>query len=414
MKKIPSGGNVKEKEILLLTINGEDKPGLTTSITEVLSEYNANILDIGQAVIHNSLSLGILVEVEEKNTSNILKDVLYKSYDLDIKVRFSPISEDKYDQWVNKQDKGRYIVTMFSRKISADHIAEITNIIYKQGLNIDLINRLTGRLPLNHNEKNTKACIEFSVRGKPKNETKMKDEFFKLSNSTDIDIAFQRDDMYRKNRRLVCFDMDSTLIQAECIVELAKRHGVGDKVHKITEAAMRGELDFDQSFMKRVGLLKGLDEEVMRDIAENLPITEGAERLISTLKDLGYKVAVLSGGFMYFGHYLQKKLGIDYVYANDLEIKDGKLTGKHVGEIVNGEKKAQLMKLLAQMEGIKMEQVIAVGDGANDLPMINAAGLGVAFHAKPLVKEVANHSISTIGLDGILYLLGYRDRHLKK
>jgi phosphoserine phosphatase len=414
VKKIPSGGNVKEKEILLLTINGEDKPGLTTSITEVLSEYNANILDIGQAVIHNSLSLGILVEVEEKNTSNILKDVLYKSYDLDIKVRFSPISEDKYDQWVNKQDKGRYIVTMFSRKISADHIAEITNIIYKQGLNIDLINRLTGRLPLNHNEKNTKACIEFSVRGKPKNETKMKDEFFKLSNSTDIDIAFQRDDMYRKNRRLVCFDMDSTLIQAECIVELAKRHGVGDKVHKITEAAMRGELDFDQSFMKRVGLLKGLDEKVMQDIAENLPITEGAERLISTLKDLGYKVAVLSGGFTYFGHYLQKKLGIDYVYANDLEIKDGKLTGKHVGEIVNGEKKAQLMKLLAQMEGIKMEQVIAVGDGANDLPMINAAGLGVAFHAKPLVKEVANHSISTIGLDGILYLLGYRDRHLKK
>jgi phosphoserine phosphatase len=242
----------------------------------------------------------------------------------------------------------------------------------------------------------------------------MKDEFFKLSNSTDIDIAFQRDDMYRKNRRLVCFDMDSTLIQAECIVELAKRHGVGDKVHKITEAAMRGELDFNQSFTKRVGLLKGLDEKVMQDIAENLPITEGAERLISTLKDLGYKVAVLSGGFTYFGHYLQKKLGIDYVYANDLEIKDGKLTGKHVGEIVNGEKKAQLMKLLAQMEGIKMEQVIAVGDGANDLPMINAAGLGVAFHAKPLVKEVANHSISTIGLDGILYLLGYRDRHLKK
>ena len=405
---------MKEKEILLLTINGEDKPGLTTSITEVLSEYNANILDIGQAVIHNSLSLGILVEVMEEHTSSILKDVLYKSYDLDIKVRFSPISEEKYDRWVNQQDKGRYIVTMFSRKISAEHIAEITSIIYKQGLNIDLINRLTGRIPLNHDEKNTKACIEFSVRGKPKNETKMKDEFFKLSNSTDIDIAFPRDDMYRKNRRLLCFDMDSTLIQAECIVELAKRHGVGDKVHSITEAAMRGELDFNQSFTKRVGLLKGLDEEVMKDIAENLPITEGAERLISTLKDLGYKVAVLSGGFTYFGHYLQKKLGIDYVYANDLEIKDGKLTGKHIGEIVNGEKKAQLMKLLAQMEGIKMEQVIAVGDGANDLPMINAAGLGIAFHAKPLVKESASHSISTIGLDGILYLLGYRDRHLKK
>lgn len=405
---------MKEKEILLLTINGEDKPGLTSRITEVLSEYQANILDIGQAVIHNSLSLGILVEVEEAHTSNILKDVLYKSYDLDIKVRFSPISEEHYDEWVNRQAKGRYVVTMFSRKIAAEHISKITNIIYKQGLNIDLINRLTGRIPLNGKDKSKQACVEFSVRGKPKNEKKMKEEFFKLANSTDVDIAFQRDDVYRKNRRLVCFDMDSTLIQAECIVELAKRHGVGDQVHEITEAAMRGELDFNQSFKKRVNLLKGLDESVMQEIAENLPITEGAERLISTLKDLGYKVAVLSGGFMYFGNYLQKKLGIDYVYANDLEIVDGKLSGKHLGEIVNGEKKAQLMKLLAQMEGIKMEQVIAVGDGANDLPMINAAGLGVAFHAKPLVKESANHSISTIGLDGILYLLGYRDRHLKK
>ncbi len=404
-----------QKEILLLTINGEDKPGLTSSITEVLSEYNANILDIGQAVIHNSLSLGILVEVDSQNTSNILKDVLYKSYDLDIKVRFSPISDEQYSEWVNKQAKGRYIITMFSRKIAAEHISKITHIIYKQGLNIDLINRLTGRMPINGDKKPSKACVEFSVRGKPKNEKKMKDEFFELANNSEVDIAFQRDDVYRKNRRLVCFDMDSTLIQAECIVELAKKHGVGDKVHEITEAAMRGELDFNQSFKKRVGLLKGLDESVMREIAENLPITEGAERLISTLKDLGYKVAVLSGGFMYFGNYLQKKLGIDYVYANDLEIgEDGKLTGKHLGEIVNGEKKAQLMKLLAQVEGIKMEQVIAVGDGANDLPMINAAGLGVAFHAKPLVKESASHSISTIGLDGILYLLGYRDRHLKK
>ena len=405
---------MKKKEILLLTINGEDKPGLTTSITEVLSEYHANILDIGQAVIHNSLSLGMLVEVEEENTSNILKDVLNKSYDLDIKVRFSPISDDRYDNWVHQQAKGRYIITMFSRKISAEHISEITNIIYKQGLNVDLINRLTGRIPLNGNDKNTKACIEFSVRGLPRNEKKMKDEFFRLANSTDVDIAFQHDDVYRKNRRLVCFDMDSTLIRTECIVELARRHGVGEKVHEITEAAMRGELDFDQSFKRRVALLEGLDESVMQDVAENLPFTEGAERLITTLKDLGYKVAVLSGGFMYFGRYLQKKLGIDYIYANDLEIRDGKLTGKHVGEIVNGEKKAQLMKLLAQMEGIKMEQVIAVGDGANDLPMINAAGLGVAFHAKPLVKENASHSISTIGLDGILYLLGYRDRHLKK
>jgi phosphoserine phosphatase len=286
-----------------LTISGQDKPGLTTTITEILSEYEANILDIGQAVIHNSLSLGMLVEVEEEKTPSILKDVLYKSYDLEITVKFSPIGSETYEEWVNQQAKGRYIVTMFSRKISAEHISKITHIIYKQGLNIDLINRLTGRIPLNGQNENTKACVEFSVRGKPKNEKKMKADFFDLANTTDVDIAFQHDDVYRKNRRLVCFDMDSTLIQTECIVELAKRHGVGEKVHDITEAAMRGELDFNQSFKKRVSLLEGLDESVMQDIAENLPITEGAERLISTLKDLGYKVAVLSGGFTYFGRY---------------------------------------------------------------------------------------------------------------
>ncbi len=405
---------MKQKEILLLTISGQDKPGLTSTITEILSEYKANILDIGQAVIHNSLSLGMLVEVEGDKTSSILKDVLYKSYDLEITVKFSPIGSERYVEWVNQQAKGRYVITMLSRRISAAQISRITSIIYKQGLNIDIINRLTGRIPMNGDAQNTKACIEFSVRGKPRNEKKMKSEFFQLANTTEADIAYQHDDVYRKNRRLVCFDMDSTLIQTECIVELAKRHGVGDKVHDITEAAMRGELDFNQSFKQRVALLKGLDESVMQEIAENLPITEGAERLISTLKDLGYKVAVLSGGFTYFGEYLKKKLNIDYVYANDLEIVDGKLTGKHLGEIVNGEKKAQLMKLIAQMEGIKLEQVIAVGDGANDLSMINAAGLGIAYHAKPVVKEIATHSISTIGLDGILYLLGYRDRHLKK
>lgn len=405
---------MEKKEILLLTVSGQDKPGLTTGITEILSGYNANILDIGQAVIHNSLSLGMLVEVEEVKTSSILKDVLYRSHDLDISVKFSPVQTGRYKEWVDQQAKGRYIVTVLSRRISAEQIAKITKIIYRQGLNIDIINRLTGRIPLNENAEKTKACIEFSVRGKPENEKKMKADFFHLAQVTDADISFQHDDVYRKNRRLVCFDMDSTLIQTECIVELAKRHGVGDKVRAITESAMRGEIDFKESFTRRLALLKGLDVSVMQDIAENLPVAEGAERLISTLKDFGYKVAVLSGGFMYFGRCLQKKLNIDYVYANELEIVNGKLSGRYLGDIVDGEKKAQLLRLIAQMENIKLEQVIAVGDGANDLPMINAAGLGIAYHAKPLVRKNAGHAISTIGLDGILYLLGYRDRHLKK
>lgn len=405
---------MNKNEILLLTISGQDKPGLTTTIAKILSDYDVNILDIGQAVIHNSLSLGMLVEVKDANTSNIIKEVLFKAYDLDIKVKFSPIDDKKYKKWVREQGKGRYIISILSRKITADQIADVSRIIYDNGLNIDIINRLTGRIPLDVEYKNPKACVEFSVRGTPDNMEKMKSSFYKLSQNFEADISFQHDDIFRRNRRLVCFDMDSTLIQTECIVELAKAHGVGDKVHEITESAMRGEIDFKESFIRRVALLEGLDESVMASIADNLPITEGAERLISTLKDFGYKVAVLSGGFTYFGRHLQKKLGIDYVYANDLEIVNGKLTGKHLGEIVDGEKKAQLLRLIAQMENINLEQVIAVGDGANDLPMINQAGLGIAYHAKPIVQKNARHAISSIGLDGILYLLGYRDRHINK
>jgi phosphoserine phosphatase len=404
--------NVNKKEILLLTITGQDKPGLTTGISEILSEYKADILDIGQAVIHNSLSLGMLIEVDASKTSSILKDVLYKSYDLDISVKFSPITPGEYEHWVRQQAKGRYIVSILSRRITAKQISAVTDIIYRQGLNIDIINRLTGRVPLAPSINHSRACVEFSVRGVPKDEETMKSEFFHLTQKIEADISFQHDDIYRRNRRLVCFDMDSTLIRGECIVELAKRHGVGDEVHAVTESAMRGEIDFKESFARRVALLKGLDVRVMQDIADHLEISEGAERLIRTLKDFGYKIAVLSGGFTFFARHLQKRLGIDYIFANELEIEDGKLTGRYLGEVVDGEKKAQLMKVIAQMEQIRMEQVIAVGDGANDLPMINAAGLGIAFQAKPLVKQNARHAISTIGLDGILYLLGYRDRHL--
>ena len=227
-----------------------------------------------------------------------------------------------------------------------------------------------------------------------------------------MDIAFQVDNMYRRNRRLVCFDMDSTLIQAEVIDELARKAGVYDQVSAITESAMRGEIDFKESFEQRISLLKGLDVSVMKEIADNLPLSEGAERLFKTLKKYGYKTAILSGGFNYFGNHLKSKLAIDYVFANELEIADGKLTGRHVGDIVDGAKKAELLKLLAFKEDLHLEQVIAVGDGSNDLPMIRLAGLGIAFHAKPKVKASARHAISEIGLDAILYLMGFRDREI--
>ena len=402
-----------KKEIILLNISGADKPGLTAQLTEVLAQYNVRILDMGQAVIHEDLALGILFEVpQESEASPILKDILFKSYELGLNAKFTPITEERYDEWVSHQGKDRFIVTLLARQLTAEHIAKATAIISSQGLNIDLITRLSGRTTLNGDQSNAKAVVEFSVRGTPKNIDEMKSSFVTISGETGIDIAFQIDNIFRRNRRLVCFDMDSTLIQTEVIDELAIRAGVGDEVIAITEDAMRGKIDFKESFIKRVSLLKGLDEKVMKDIAENLPLTEGSERLIRTLKKYGYRTAILSGGFNYFGNYLKNKLGVDYVFANELEIIDGKLTGRHLGDIVDGAKKAELLKLLAFKEDIHLDQVIAVGDGSNDVPMLQLAGLGIAFHAKPKVMEEANHSISNLGLDGILYLLGFRDREM--
>lgn len=399
-------------EIILININGADRPGVTAALTEILAKNNAVILDIGQADIHNHLSLGILFQSTEGNSGDILKELLFKSYELDVDIRFNPITEQEYSKWVGMQGKNRYIITILSRKLTAKQIAGVSRIVAEQDMNIDDIKRLTGRIPLDENARTPKASVEFSVRGTPKNKECMKAEFMKLSTELEMDISFQEDSMYRRMRRLICFDMDSTLIETEVIDELAIRAGVGDQVKAITEAAMRGEIDFCESFRQRCALLKGLDVSVMQEIAENLPITEGVDRLMRILKKVGFKIAILSGGFTYFGNFLKQKYNIDYVYANELEIENGKLTGNHVGDIVDGKRKAELLRLIAQVENVDIRQTVAVGDGANDLPMISIAGLGIAFHAKPKVKATAKQSISTIGLDGILYFLGYKDSYL--
>ena len=399
-------------EIILININGADRPGVTAALTEILAKNNAVILDIGQADIHNHLSLGILFQSTEGNSGDILKELLFKSYELDVNIRFNPITEQEYSKWVGMQGKNRYIITILSRKLTAKQITGVSRIVAEQDMNIDDIKRLTGRIPLDENARTPKASVEFSVRGTPKNKECMKAEFMKLSTELEMDISFQEDSMYRRMRRLICFDMDSTLIETEVIDELAIRAGVGDQVKAITEAAMRGEIDFCESFRQRCALLKGLDVSVMQEIAENLPITEGVDRLMRILKKVGFKIAILSGGFTYFGNFLKQKYNIDYVYANELEIENGKLTGNHVGDIVDGKRKAELLRLIAQVENVDIRQTVAVGDGANDLPMISIAGLGIAFHAKPKVKATAKQSISTIGLDGILYFLGYKDSYL--
>jgi phosphoserine phosphatase len=399
------------REIVLVHIDGDDQTGLMAAIMGVLARYEVNVLDLGQAVIHKSLSLGVLMEIPPAaETAPIIKDLVYKAHELGVRLKCEPIAEADYDAWVHAQGKKRHIVTLLSRTITAQQIAAIAGLMSDMGLNIDVATRLTGRPRLDQPEREKRACMEFSVRGEPADMTRLKSEILRISADLDVDVAFQEDTMFRRNRRLVAFDMDSTLIQAEVVDELARAAGKYEEVAAVTEAAMRGEMDFKESLRRRLMLLRGLPESKMHEVAESIPLTEGAERLIANLKNLGYAIAIISGGFTWFGRRLGERLGIDYVYANELEIEDGVLTGEVVGRIVDAERKAEILREIADAEGIRLEQVIAVGDGANDLPMLNVAGLGIAFHAKPIVREGAEQAISTLGLDGILYLIGVRDR----
>lgn len=402
-----------QEEQILVRVTGQDRPGLTASIMSILAKYDARVLDIGQADIHATLSLGILIRTNEDNSGKVMKDLLFKATELGVNIGFSPISDEEYEEWVDQQGKNRYILTIIGRSLSAENIEAATKVIANQDMNIDSIVRLTGRQSIVRKDTNVRACIELSLRGTPNDYVQMQADLMKMSQEQEIDFSLQKDNMYRRMRRLICFDMDSTLIQTECIDELAKKAGVGEQVQKITECAMRGEIDFKESFKERVALLKGLDASVMQEIADNFPITEGVDRLMSVLKNCGYKIAILSGGFTFFGEYLQRKYNIDYVYANELEIdENNKLTGNFVGEIVDGRRKAELLKLIAQVEKVNLAQTIAVGDGANDLPMLAEAGLGIAFHAKPRVRETAEQNINVIGLDGVLYFLGFKDSYL--
>ena len=405
--------DLTDNEIIQVNISGYDKPGLTAALTDILAEHDAFILDIGQANIHQTLTLGILFSTEKDKSGFIMKDLLFKASELGVQIGFKAISSEDYAQWVGRQGKNRYIVTLLGRSITARQISDVTAVIFRHGLNIDAIKRLTGRIPLVGDNGQTKSSIEFSIRGSLTHEDRAALQADLVATCAGgLDFSFQKDDIFRRSRRLICFDMDSTLIHTECLDQLAERAGVGDEVKAITASAMRGEIDFTESFTRRVALLKGLDESVMEDFARNLPFNEGLERMMTILKRVGYKTAILSGGFTYFGKYLQQKFGFDYVYANELEIKDGKLTGRYLGDVVDGRRKAELLRLLCQVEHIDLAQAVAVGDGANDLPMLGLAGLGIAYHAKPKVRAGARQSISSTGLDGILYFLGLKDSQI--
>jgi phosphoserine phosphatase len=406
--------NNLQTRFVIVTVSGEDKPGVTSALTGILQLFDCEILDISQSVIHDQLSLSFIVEIpQEQKENDLLKELLFKAHELHLQIHFNALDSAEYASWVSQEKTSRFIITILGRRILARPVHKISQILAQNNLNISDLGRLSQRIPLGLKDPNSKACMEIKVTGEASDLDRIRKEFLEISKEENVDIAIQVDDVYRRNRRLVAFDMDSTLIQTEVIDELAMRAGSGVLVKSITEAAMRGEIDFDESLRQRVSTLKGLPESVMKEIAETLPVTEGAQYLVQSLKKFGYKVAVISGGFTYFGNHLKDLLGLDYVFANELEIIDGVLTGNVLGTIINGNKKAEILKQLCDQEGIEPEQAIAVGDGANDLPMLSLAGLGIAFHAKPIVREKAQASMSQVGLDGILYLMGFRDREIR-
>ena len=399
-------------KIVLINISGEDQPGLMAIVTSRLSDYEAHILDVGQSVIHNELNLGILIQTSEtkkrRGTDELLPILKEQMEKLGMSIRATPVTEKQYRDWVAAQGKLRSIVTLLTSGDTSEQLASVTSVVQQHGLNVDGIRRLSGRIPLGQ-ESIGRIIVEMSLRGFIHDPARLKTDLMSSAERLGFDFSVQRDSVFRRTRRLVAFDMDSTLINAEIIDELAKRHGVGSQVAGITQRAMMGELDFEESFQERSRLLKGLSVRVLHDVAENVALNPGADRLLRALHYFGFKTAIISGGFQYVGDLLADRLGIDYVFANSLEITNEIMTGEVEGEIINAHRKSELLKEIAHSEGISDQQTIAIGDGANDIPMLNTAGLGVAYHAKPFVRNTADHVISEFGLDSVLYLMGFSD-----
>ncbi len=398
--------------IVLVKVAGGDKPGLMAMLTSTLCEYQGVLLDVGQAIVHDQLALGCLVQVPSAALSQLTQAVERLGEEVGSQIELALVEEDRYAEWVTNANKPSFILTLLSAGNLARALNAVSMITHAHGLNIDTVRRLSGRVPLAQMDQQRTSIVETRVRGAVANLDLVRADLLEAASREGFDFSMQDDSVYRRNRRVVAFDMDSTLINAEVIDELAKLHGVGDQVARVTERAMQGELDFKESFRERVGLLRGLSADAFEQVARQVQLNDGAERLFSVLRHFGYKTAVISGGFQYVGDRLKERLGIDYVFANNLVIEDGLITGEVQGEIVDAQHKAARLREIATIERISLQQTIAIGDGANGLPMLSAAGLGVAYHAKPLVRESANHAISNFGLDAVLYLMGFSDYDL--
>lgn len=400
------------EEVILINVSGQDKPGLMSLLMETLASYDAHILDIGQAVIHEDLALGLLVRVDESQAGAITKEVMFRANEAGSTIRISTVSDQNYRLWLEASGKTRYILTLLAAGSGSAPLHAVSKLTHRFGLNIDTVRRLSDRGETAARGDGSRLCVEMRLRGKLADLAEVESQLMQAAEALDFDFSLQEDTVFRRNRRLVAFDMDSTLITEEVIDELAAEHGVGEQVSVITAQAMAGEIDFKESFRRRAALLRGMPLSVLRQVANRVQLNSGADRLVAALQHFGYKTAVISGGFQYVGEHLQQKLGIDYVFANSLEVKDGVMTGEVSGEIVDAQRKAQLLRETAANEGIALQQTIAIGDGANDLPMLSTAGLGVAFHAKQVVRETARHAISNFGLDAVLYLIGFSDRDI--
>ena len=387
---------------------GPARPGQTAALGTALVSANCRLLDLSQHVAFGEVTLEALVETAED-----LEALLPSAGDVfGLDCRVEKVSSESEALWRDVAKDARWVLTLMAPTLSAEVMAEVGALTAEQGLVIERVKRLSAGCQLDTADSLTGACLEWRLSGAVADSASLREKILALSERFDVDVALQPANPWRRHRRLVCFDMDSTLIQAEVIDELARRHGVYDEVAAITERAMRGELDFQQSFRERMSKLGGLDESVLAEIAESLPLMPGLERLMHYLKRLGYRTAILSGGFTYFARYLQERLGFDEIHANELIIRDGKVSGEVQEPIVDADRKAMMLRQIAEREGWDLAQTVAVGDGANDLKMLAVAGMGVAYHAKPLVRQQAQQSVSACGLDGLLYLLGYSESDL--
>ena len=389
---------------VLVTVTGPDRTGVTSTLTGILAEQGASLFDIEQVVVQGQLTLCLLVGIP--GNRDVLKELLFAAKQLGMDLDFKPVVRSDKTPAPERTDSGRYVITAIAPVLGPQHLHAIASTLASEGANIEKIGRLSDE---------TLASVEIQARLPPGRDADvLKKKLLGVATAAGFDVSLQRESLYRRSKRLVVMDMDSTLIRIEVIDELARAAGVGAEVSRITERAMQGEMDYDESLRQRVGLLKGLDVAVLDKIAADLPLTDGAETLVRVLKRLGFKIAVISGGFSRAAEALKRRLDLDYAYSNNLEVAGGKLTGRVVGPIVNAQRKAELLETIAQAEGVLLDQVIAVGDGANDLLMLEAAGLGIAFRAKPKLREAADTSLTSSGLDAILYLLGISARELQE